>query len=172
MEEKAKYTKNTETSNEHIEKVEELETKKELPESEEEKINKKVFENLVIADVVMLFLYFIALGALNIETNAYLTDLRVFSVALITFTIILFEYSYRKENGNICIHGIECLALAIVTLLSIYLYTLYFKRFHMIIASVSLVFAVYYVGKSIIIYRKMKKQYINSLNDINEIIKK
>ena len=152
--EEAKHTQNTGVSNEHIEKVEELETKKELPKGEEEKINRKVFENLVIANGVMLFLYFIALGALNIETNAFLTDLRVFSVALITFTIMLFEYSYRKENGNICIHGIECLALAIVTLVSIYLYTLYFKRFHMIVASISLVFAVYYVGKSIIIYRK------------------
>ena len=173
MEEKAKEeVQNTKLDNEHIEKIEELETKKELPEIEEEKINVKVFENLVIADVVMLFLYFIALGALNIETNAFLTDLRVFSITLITFAIMLFEYSYRKENGNVCIHGIECLVLAIFTLISIYLYTLYFKKFHMIVASISFIFAVYYVGKSIIIYRKMKKQYIDSLNDINEIVKK
>ena len=98
--------------NENIKNFEkEIQTKKELPKAVEEKINKKVFENLIIAIVVMLFLYFIGLGALNIETNIFLTDLRVFSVALSVFTIMLFEYSYRKENGNICIHGIECLLL-------------------------------------------------------------
>ncbi len=159
--------------NENIKNFEkEIQTKKELPKAVEEKINKKVFENLIIAIVVMLFLYFIGLGALNIETNIFLTDLRVFSVALSVFTIMLFEYSYRKENGNICIHGIECLLLSIFVLLSISLYTIYLKKFHMIVASVSLMFAVYYVGKSIIIYRKMQKQYIAGLNDIGEIIKK
>lgn len=158
---------------EHFEKIEkEIKTKKQLPKDEEEKINKMVFENILIADIVMIFLYFISLGSLNIETTIFLTDLRVFSVALIAFTIMLFEYSYRKENGSICIHGIECLILAIFTLISIYLYTIYFKSFHMIVASVSFLFAIYYVGKSIIIYRKMKKQYVDSLNDINEIIKR
>ena len=42
----------------------------------------------------------------------------------------------------------------------------------MIVSSISLIFAIYYVGKAIIIYIKMKKKYINGLNDINEIIKK
>lgn len=159
--------------NENIEKLEkEIKIKTELPKDVEEKINKKVFENLIISIIVMIFLYFIGLGALNIETNIFLTDLRVFSVAFIVFTIMLFEYSYRKENGNICIHGIECFVLAIFTLLSIYLYAIYFKKFHMIVASVSLISAIYYVGKSIIIYRKMQKQYIAGLNDIGEIIKK
>lgn len=150
----------------------EIETKKELPKDIEEKINKKVFENILIAEFVMVFLYFIGLGSLNIETNIFLTDLRVFSVTLIILTIMLFEYSYRKENGNICIHGIECLVLAMFTLFSIYLYTIYFKRFHMIVVCISLMFAIYYVGKSIIIYIKMQKHYFNGLNDIGEIIKK
>ena len=85
---------------------------------------------------------------------------------------MIFEYSYRKENSTMCIHGIECLILAIFTLLSIYLYTIYFKKFHMIVACISFTFAIYYVGKTIIIYKKIQKQYISGLNDINEIIKK
>lgn len=166
-------SKNENIVNEHLEKIEkELRTKKKLPKEVEDKINNKVFENILIANIVMIFLYFISLGSLNIETSIFLTDLKVFSIALIVLTIILFEYSYRKQNGSICIHGIECLVVAIFILISIYLYTIYFKNFHMIIASVSFLFAIYYVGKSIIIYKKMKKQYIASLNDINEIIKK
>lgn len=150
----------------------EIVRKKEIPKEEALKINKKVFENILIADVVMLFLYFISLGSLNIESAVFITDLKVFSMALIVFTIILFEYSYKKENGNICIHGIECLVLSIFMLFSIYLYTMYFRKFDLIIASASFIFAIYYVAKSIIIYRKMRKQYFESINDINEIIKK
>lgn len=170
---RTKKTKHQNEIDEHFEKIEkEIKTKKQLPKDVEEKINKKVFENVLIADAVMLFLYFISLGSLNIESAIFVTDLKVFSVALIIITIILFEYSYKKEKGSICIHGIECFILAIFMLLSTYLYTIYFKNFHMIVASVSFLFAIYYVGKSIIIYRRMKKEYINSLNDINEIIKK
>ena len=158
---------------EKVNKIEkEIKNKKQLPQEEMLKINKKVFENLFIADIVMVFLCLISLGALNIESSAFITDLKVFSVALIILTIILFEISYKKDDGNICIHGIETLVLAIFTLLSIYTYTIYFKNFHMIVASFSLLFGVYYVGKAIIIYRKMKKQYLASVNDISEIIKK
>lgn len=150
----------------------EIVSKKKLPKEETLKINKKVFENILIADVIMLFLYFISLGSINIETSVFITDLKVFSMVLIIFTIILFEYSYRKENANICIHGIECLVISIFMLFSIYLYTMYFRTFDLIIASASFLFAIYYVAKAIIIYRKMQKQYFASINDINEIIKK
>lgn len=150
----------------------EIVSKKELPKEETLKINKKVFENILIADVIMVFLYFISLGSWNIESTVFITDLKVFSMALIVFTIILFEYSYKKDNGNICIHGIECLFLSIFMLFSIYLYTMYIRSFDLIIASASFIFAIYYVAKAIIIYCKMRKQYFESINDISEIIKK
>lgn len=160
-------------NNSNIKEIEkEIENKKKLPKNEEEKINKKVFENILIADAILAFLFLISLGSLNIESSIFITDLKVFSVILIIFTILLFEYSYRKENGNICIHGIEAFFLSVFMLVSIYLYSIYFKEFQFIIAMVALTFAVYYVAKSIIIYLKMKKQYFVSNNDITEIIKK
>lgn len=156
-----------------IEQLEkEIMSKKHLPKEEENKMNKKIFENILIADVLMAFLYFISLGSLNIETPIFLTDLKVFSIALIVFTIILFEVSYQKENGNLAIHGIECLVISIFILFSSYIYTMYMKKFHMYVAIFAFVCAIYYVGKSIILYKKMKKQYISSLSDIDEIIKK
>ncbi len=162
-----------EETNRNIEKIEkEIVSKKQLPKEEENKINKKVFENILIANVVMIFLYLISLGSLNIETPVFITDLKVFSVTLIVFTILLFEYSYRKENGNICIHGIECFVLAIFMLVSTYLYTIYFSDFYLIVSIASFLFAIYYVGKSILIYLKMRKKYFESVNDISEIIKK
>lgn len=158
--------------NKKIENLEkEIVNKKKLPKEEELKINKKIFENILIADVIMVFLYLISLGSLNIETPIFITDLKVFSVILIIITILLFEYSYRKENSNICVHGIECFVLSVFTLLSTYLYNIYFSEFYLIISIASFLFGIYYVGKSIILYIKMRKKYYESVNDISEIIR-
>lgn len=157
---------------ENLKNIENMVNKKELPKEEKNKINKRVFENVLIADLIMAFLFLLTLGSLNIETTAFITDLKVFSIGLIILTIILFEYSYKNDNANVCIHGIECLVLAIFTLFSISLYSIYFRDFHLIVSSISYLFAIYYVAKSIIIQVKMKKKYIESINDINEIIKK
>lgn len=158
---------------EGIEQLEkEIVNKKKLPQDEENKINKKVFENMIIADILMAFFYLISLGSLNIETPIFMTDLKVFSIGLIILTIILFEISYKKENGNLCIHGIECMVIAIFMLFSTYLYTAYIKEFYMYVSIFAYISGIYYAIKSIIIYRKMKKKYIASLSDIDEIIKK
>lgn len=174
MKKEKKETKvNEKQVSDNIEKLEkEMINKKKLPEEEMKKINKKVFENILIADIVLAFFYFISLGSFNIESGVFLTDLKVFSIGFIALTILLFEMSYKKDNGNLCIHGIECFILAIFMLFSTYLYVVYMKNFALIVASVSYLFGIYFVGKSIILYFKMRKQYVASLNDIGEIIKK
>ncbi len=146
--------------------------KKVLPKEEEGKIHKKVFESILLADIVMAFLYCISLGSFNIETPIFLTDLKVFSIGLIITTILLFEISYHKEDGKLAIHGIECLLLSIFMLFTSCIYMVHMKEFHLYVAIVAYAFAIYYVGKSIIVYHKMKKQYLASLSDIEEIIKK
>lgn len=169
-----KKVKNSEKQvHENIRSLEkEILKKKELPNEELNKINKKVFENILIADIIMAFLYFVSLGSLNIESQIFIVDLKVFSIAFVVLAIILFEISYKKENGNICIHGIETLVLAIFTMLCISIYTIYLKEFHLYVATFSFLCGIYYVGKSIVIQQKMKKKYFASLNDIDEIIKK
>lgn len=146
--------------------------KKHIPQKEKDTIRKKVFENILIADILMAFLYLISLGSLNIETLVFLKDLKIFSLGFIIFTVILFEISYKKENGKLAINGLECFAFSIFILFSTYVYTIHMKQFDVYISFVSYAFAVYYIIKSIIISKKMKKKYIQSLSDIEEIIKK
>lgn len=146
--------------------------KKHIPQKEKDTIRKKVFENILIADILMAFLYLISLGSLNIETVVFLKDLKIFSLGFIIFTIILFEISYKKENGKLAINGLECFAFSISILFSTYVYTIHMKQFDVYISFVSYAFGVYYIIKSIIISKKMKKKYIQSLSDIEEIIKK
>lgn len=169
----SKEQKETKQVNEGIKELEKkMMDQKHLPKEEENKINKKVFENIFIADILMAFLYFISLGSLNIETPIFITDLKVFSMGLIIFTIILFEIAYKKDSGNLAIHGIECLVISIFVLFSNYIYIMYIKEFHIYVAIFAYISAIYYVAKSIILYKKMKKKYIASLSDINEITKK
>lgn len=146
--------------------------KKHLPKEEEDKIHKRMFENILIADILMAFLYLVSLGALNIETPVFLKDLKIFSLGFIIFTIILFEISYKRENGKLAINGLESFAFSICILFSTYIYTIYMKDFDLYISLISYTFAMYYVVKSIIISKRIKKQYVESLSDIEEIIKK
>ena len=158
---------------ENIEKLEkEIKNKKQIPQQDAEIINKKVFTNVFIAALILVFGNLLNLGALNIETNIYITDLKVFTMALIILTVILFETSYKKEDGSICIHGLETFCLALFTMGAIYIYKLYFDKYELLVALVGFLFAIYYTFKSIIIYFKLRKKYKSSLNDINEIIKK
>ena len=157
----------------NIEKIAEvIENKKKMPKYESEKINNKVLENILFAIAIMLYLYFIILGSINISTEAFLTDLKVFSILILLIAIILFENSFKNSNMNLCIHGIEILILAIVTLSSIYIYSIFVERFKFIIASVSFIFAIYYILKSIFKYIKLRKNYHKNENDIKDIINK
>lgn len=146
--------------------------KKILPKEQLDHIHKRVFTNLMIATVIIVYFIFIILGYVNIKREAFLIDLRVFSLAILLGAILLFEKSYQKDNGTICIYGIETLALAIVTLVSIYVCILFETKFVLLVAIASYSFAIYYIAKAIVIHKKMTKEYIKSLSDIKEIVKK
>ena len=148
----------------------ELKSKKKLPAEELKKINKRVFQNVFLAIVIMFYLDFIILGFVNIENSVFITDLKVFGMALLLVAIGIFEYAYKKDSGKHIIHGIEILLLAFITILLIYVNLMWSNKFIYITAFVSYAFAIYYVAKSIIIYKKMKKEYF--LEEMKKIIKK
>ena len=155
-----------------IEKIdEEIKSNKKLPKEILDKINKRVFQNIALAVIIMLYFCFIILGFNNIERQTFITDLKVFSVAILGIVILLFENGYKKDSGIIAIFGIETLFLDIITLLSVYVCVLRTEIFVFFIAITSYIFSIYYVGKSIVIYNKLRREYLKNLSDINEIVK-
>lgn len=156
-----------------LEKIEE-EIKKQttIPKEKMNKIYLKVFENIVFAIIVLLYFILINIGYKSIEQSVFITDLKVFSITLIIATICVFEYAYKKESGKYTIHGIELLILSIATLLSIRIYTIYNSKFVGIITTIALIFAIYYVGKSIVVYVRKKREAEKVTNDIHKISKK
>lgn len=158
---------------EKLEKIEkEINKQTKLSKDEKKKINKKIFQNIVMAIGVVIYFMFINLGFSNIEQSTYLTDLKVFGAVTIGITIILFEKAYKKDSGELTIYGIEMLIISICTLLTSYVYKIYNKKFIYIFTSVAMLFAVYYVGKSIVIYVKMKNKALKKASDIHKIVRK
>ncbi|MBR1803207.1 MAG: hypothetical protein IJ777_04550 [Clostridia bacterium] len=150
--------------------VEEMKSHQKMSEEEKMKINTRIFEEVCFAVATMLYLNFIILGFINIETGVFLTDLKVFGIAVLVIAIGMLEYAYRKESGKYCIHGIEMVLLALTTISLLFVTLILEPKFIAIAALMSFLFAIYYIAKSITIYYKMKKQY--TIDNMKKIIKK
>lgn len=153
-----------------LEKIEE-EIKKQttIPDEKKLKINKRIFQNIILALVIVLYFTFINLGFYNIEPSKFLKDLQVFSIITIGITIIIFEKAYKKDSSELAIYGIESLILSICTLLTIFIGINYNNKFPYIINTIAMLFAIYYVGKSIIIYIKLRRKALKRVSDIDKI---
>lgn len=147
------------TPGEKMQKIEEERKKqKKLPKEIKEKVNKAIFSNFIIAIAISIYLIFINLGYTNINEEAFITDLQVFSITLIITTILVFEHAYKKDSGKITIYGIETLVLSIVTMILPRIYNENKELFVDIVGCVSIIFIIYYFIKCMVIYFKTKRR--------------
>ena len=133
-------------------------------------IRKKIFENLIIAIAMMIYFIIINFSYLRMDENILLQGIKIASIVILFFSIIIFEVAYRKDSGRIAINGIEVLALAIQTLTIWTVINRFKLEFDRYILFSTYAFAIYYILKSIIIYTIEKKKYLDSLSDIHEIV--
>lgn len=167
-----KINKRDKKSEKIIEEIEkEKKQRKKMSKEYEKKANKKIFRNVMIAIVILAFCILKILGYINIKEDIFIVDLKVFSISILIFAIILFERSYKKIDLELFTHGLESLFVAIATLCEVYIYQLFTDKFIMVIAIEALLISAYYILKCTRIYSKTKKEYIKSLNDISEIVK-
>lgn len=168
---KKESSEEVEQKKENIEKMlQTIKKNKKIPKDVLKKIYSTIFENLVIAIIIMLYLYFIILGYLNIEKNIYEIDLRVFTGFLFIITIFLIEMAYKNKNKKIAVHSIECLILSVCNLFFLYFYTIFFDKYKLIVGLISVSFGTYYIIKSIIILIIMKRKYLKTMSDVIEIL--
>ena len=153
-----------------LEKIEE-EIKKQttISDKRKKKIYKKIFKNIIVAIIVIVYFIFINLGYKKLTPEIYLIDQQVFSFITLGITILIFERAYRKDDGEIAMFGVEALALSICTLMTTLIVANYNEKYIYIVTIISIVFAIYYVAKSIFIYCKMKKKALKRTSDIRKI---
>ena len=158
---------------ENLQKIqEELEKKHKLPNNTQEKMNRKIQINILVAITIMLYFYFLSLQFINIEQYSFGMNLKAFSMVILIGTIILFELAYKKDDGSYAVFGIESLFLAIMTLLFTYAVVFLSDKFKMILVICSLLYATYYTIKSLIIYIKIKREFNKNICDVKYIVKK
>ncbi len=155
---------------ENLSKV--IEEKKKVPKEVKNKINTKIFENMAFGAIIFIYLGALNFGMINIPTENYIIDLKVFSIMLLVATIVTFELAYKKDKGELWIHAIEIMIISIFTAYLIYWYSIFYNNFGSIVISFALFCLVYYAVKAFIMKKKIVRDYNKSLIDIGEIVKK
>ncbi len=151
---------------------EKIEKTKKMPPELENKVNKKILENILMAIAIMMYFISLIFGNKHIEEINYINLLKVYTMCLGILSIIIFEYSYKKESVKSMYTGIEVLILSIVTMFSIYICKVQELKYIFYLALFAYAFSIYYLIKDILIYNKTKKEYLKTLTDIEEITKK
>ena len=151
---------------------EEIERQYKLSSDDKKQIIKKVIFNYLIAILVMVYFILLIIGNRVLSKDIFVLGSKIADFVLLVATVVILEIAYKRDSGRITVHGIEILVVAIYSLFIPYIFyelSAPVKKYFMM-AGVAV--ALYYIVKSIILYRLDKKKYIKSSNDIGEIIKK
>ena len=137
---------------------------------EEKKIAKKIWLNIIFAVVLMIYFICVNTAYSTLNQDLFILILKITSMVIMSISILIFEFAYKKDSGLIGIIGIEILVVAMHSLSIRHIVMLSNFDFRTYIVSSSYVFALYYVMKSLIIYTNEKRKYLKSLSDIKEIV--
>ena len=76
------------------------------------KVSFSVYQNILIAVIIMI--YFIIINSMyyKLENSVLLSILKVLSIIILFFGIIVLEIAYRKEKGKLGINSIEIIIIA------------------------------------------------------------
>ena len=130
-----------------------------------------VLANLAYSSMIMLYFMFFNIQYEVVSEMILNRYINISSIAFLIISIILIEISYKKEDDNTLIYGLEFLALAIFTLLIKHMPKLLNCSTQTYILVGSYLFAIYYMLKSTILYTKERQEDLKKLSDIKEIVK-
>lgn len=167
-----KFRKDTKENNLNENIIRSKKPKTSIHKEKDQKALKKIFINLIIAIFIMLYLVGINLVYGNVQQEGIITVLKISTLLFLAVGLILIELAYKKESGLLLINAIEALIFATHNLTTMHTIKLYNFDFRMYILTSSYIFSIYYVLKTIIIYTKGKRDYLKSLSDIQDIVKK
>ena len=100
----------------------EIEEKRKLPISIKNVISTKIFQDLVVATIIMAYFCTVNFIFYKFESTKFEELLKYFALLIIIGTVISFEISYRKKSINILVIGIELLICGIFSLYIPYLF--------------------------------------------------
>ena len=133
---------------------------------------KQIFKQIIIAISIMLYFIIINYAYEHMKTDRLINDIKIFSGAFLVLGIYFLEKAYKNEKLNSLIYSIESFVLSAHSLSILYVITRFNFDFRLYLLTSSYIFSIYYILKSIVIYTKGEREYLKSLSDIPEIVKK
>ena len=149
----------------------EIEQKRKLPKKIKDNINTNIFHNLLVALIIISYLCAINIIYYKLDANTFEEYMKYFALGIIIVTVISFEISYRKNSSKLTLISIELLLCGILSLYIPYIYlhtTDYLRNCIMILPAFLII---YYIIKSIFIFKQKQFEYQNNLSDVREIVK-
>lgn len=149
----------------------EIEEKRKLPKSVKDEIVVKIFHTLIVAIIIVLYFLTVNLFYYNFEAAQFEVFMKYYALIIIVATVVMFEVGYRKDSIKFAVIGVELLACGILSLYIPYIFLHTTKALRLSIMILPIPVLLYYLFKSLFIYKKDKFHYQNNLSDIKELVK-
>lgn len=149
----------------------EIEQQRKLPKEVKDNINTIIFQNLLAATIIMAYFCIINITYYNFEHNVFEEYMKFYALGIILITVLDIEIAYRKNSIRLWIIGIEFLIIGVVSLYIPYIYLHTNNIIRIIIMVLPAILIIYYLFKSLIIYKQKKFHYQNNLSDVKELMK-
>lgn len=132
---------------------------------------KQILKNSIIAIIILLFLIATFVTYSIVQDRMFSRPWQAITMILVITSIVFFEIAYKKDRGTIAINGIEVLVLACFSLTIEYIKSRFNIDIKIYIVVSSVIFLVYFLLKTMIIYTSGRKKELESFSDISEIVK-
>lgn len=136
-----------------------------------EETKKQILKNSIVAIVIILCLIAIFITYSIVQDSMFSRPWQAITMILVIASIVFFEIAYKKDSGIIAINGIEILALSCFTLTIDYMKSRFNIDIKIYIIISTIIFLVYFLLKTMIIYTSGRKKELKSFSDIAEIVK-
>lgn len=137
-----------------------------------EKYSKEIYWNILKAIIVMTYFLALNFAYINVKTEYVEIGSKIITMIFLAIGIFIIEKAYKNDDGNMAIQGIEVLVLATYTLTTNHVVNKFEFNFKSYSLVASYLYAIYYLIRGIYIYTKGKKEEVDNLSDIREIVKK
>ena len=134
-------------------------------------MSQNVYINLIYITLITIYFIFFNIIEKYINPDIFLIYIKATSFVFLILTILIFEKAYKTDNDAIALNGIEFLVLSIFTLLILYIPRVFEISNTTYILSGLCLFIAYYLIKNILIYTRERKEELDKLSDIKEIVK-
>ena len=149
----------------------EIEEKRKLPKKIKDNISINIIQDLLVAIIIMIYFCIINFSYYNLENYVFEENMKYLALGIIILTVIVFEFSYRKNSIKLLVIGIELFSCAVLSLYVPYIFVHSSSAIRISIMILPAFLILYYGIKSFIVFKRKQFEYRNNLSDIKDLVK-